>query len=148
MKAPAEKAPASRPTYRQHVVERVVPAAREQVWDTLVGWMSVRGWEDGVVAGVGAVRRVPVAQLDIELVEKVLSFEPPWRVVYEIVAGAPVETFQGFIHLVPDPAGCLAIRSFLALPGADADASEAFFARAEATFAGWVRDLAAAFDAA
>ncbi len=139
-------APPAKPVYTHGVVDRVVPATREQVWPRIVEWATARGLDGGAALGPGAVRRVPFGES--ELVETFLSVEPPWRLVYEITDGAPVALFQGFVHVVPHPDGCRVIRSFLVDPGPAEEsapgASAEFVAAAQTVLDRWADDLVTA----
>jgi hypothetical protein len=108
---------ATRPVYKTFVVERHVAVPRIDVWQALLG----------------LVGQEPEKHFRIEawdLVERTLSFEPPWRRVYEIVQGAPVVRYQGTTALRDDGDECHLIWSYLAEPRADGS-SDAFLERAK-----------------
>jgi hypothetical protein len=108
---------APRPVYKTFVVERHVPVPRARVWQALV---ELVGAEDEKHFRIDAW----------DLVERTLSFEPPWRRVYEIVQGAPVARYQGTTALRDDGSECHLIWSYLAEPHADGT-SDAFLERAK-----------------
>ena len=76
---------------------------------------------------------------DLDLVEEVISFEPPWRRVYEL-SGAPVALYQGTTAFVDRGDSCLMSWSLLVdpLPGS---ASDAFMAAAEKFLTGFADRL-------
>jgi hypothetical protein len=103
--------------YKTFVVERHVRAPRRQVWQAL-----------GELVGERAEKHFRIDVWD--LVERTLSFEPPWRRVYEIVSGAPVRRYQGTTALRDDGDECHLIWSYLAEPHADGS-SDDFLERAK-----------------
>ena len=108
---------APRPVYKTFVVERHVPVPRARVWQALVE-----------LVGVDDEKHFRIDAWD--LVERTLSFEPPWRRVYEIVQGAPVARYQGTTALRDDGPECHLIWSYLAEPHTDGT-SDAFLERAK-----------------
>lgn len=124
---------APRPVYKTFVVERHVEAPRERVWQALLDFLgdATHGYAvpgDPPPHGAGAEKRFRLAQWD--LVERTLSFEPPWRRVYEIIDGAPVARYQGTIALRDDGSSCHLIWSYLAEARADGSSDE-FLERAK-----------------
>ena len=103
--------------YRTFVVERHVDTPRARVWTALVE-----------LVGDEPEKRFRIDQW--ELVERTLSFEPPWRRVYEIVSGAPVKRYQGTIALRDDGPECHLIWSYLA-EALDDGSSDEFLERAK-----------------
>lgn len=99
------------------MVERHVEVPRARVWEALLD-----------LVGDEPEKRFRIAQWD--LVERTLSFEPPWRRVYEIVAGAPVKRYQGTVALRDDGPECHLIWSYLA-EALDDGASDEFLERAK-----------------
>ena len=79
------------------VVEREVPAPRAAAFDALCTLISERtgGYvTEGDPAPHGLGARVEFTVGDLHLAEQVISFEPPWRRVYELT-GAPVVLYPG-----------------------------------------------------
>jgi hypothetical protein len=103
--------------YRTFVVERHVDAPRERVWHALLE-----------LVGDEPEKHFRIDSWD--LVERTLSFEPPWRRVYEIVDGAPVLRYQGTTALRDDGDECHLIWSYLAEPHTDGTSDE-FLERAK-----------------
>ena len=70
--------------------------------------------------GLGAVIALPIPGQDLR--EEVISFEPPWRRVYEI-SGAPVALYQGTTALTEEEDGCLMVWTLLIdpLPNGESD---------------------------
>ena len=98
-----------RKTYRTFVVERELATTRQVAWDTLhemvlagIGTYEADG--DPLPHGLGAVLCFSLDGLD--LTETVISFEPPWRRVYEL-SGAPVTLYQGTTAFVDQGDTCL-----------------------------------------
>jgi hypothetical protein len=125
---------APRPTYRSFVVERHVHAPRALVWQALLDFLGRVGNGYAVLGdpaphGAGAEKHFRLAQWD--LIERTLSFEPPWRRVYEIVAGAPIARYQGTTALRDDGDECHLVWSYLAEAHVDGSSDE-FLERAKA----------------
>jgi hypothetical protein len=119
--------------YKTFVVERHVDAPRQQVWQALLDFLgdATHGYAlagDPPPHGAGAEKQFRLAQWD--LIERTLSFEPPWRRVYEIVAGAPVLRYQGTTALRDDGLSCHLIWSYLA-EARDDGSSDEFLERAK-----------------
>jgi len=78
---------------------------------------------------------------DETLSEEVISFEPPWRRVYELT-GAPVKMYQGTTVITDQGDSCLLAWSLVVdpLPGG---ASDSFLETAEAFLTGFVDRLQA-----
>ena len=53
--------------------------------------------------GVGASRVLRARGMAVE--EEVIAFEPPERLVYRLVAGAPVRNYQGEVRFTPSEVG-------------------------------------------
>ena len=124
---------APRPVYKTFVVERHVDLPRAQVWQALLDFLgdTTRGYAvpgGPPPHGAGTEKRFRIAQW--ELIERTLSFEPPWRRVYEIVAGAPVKRYQGTTALRDDGPACHLIWSYLA-EAHDDGSSDDFLERAK-----------------
>lgn len=97
---------APRPSYKTFVIEREVAAPRQVVWDALVDMLER-------VAPGASTGEVAFTIGDYDLVERTLSFEPPWRRAYEIVQGAPAKLYQGTITVRDDGPSCLLVWSYL-----------------------------------
>jgi len=89
-----------RPSYKTFVVERQIGAPRAVVWQALLDFLfdvahgyAVPG--DPPPHGPGAEIHFRLGRWD--LVERTLTLEPPWRRVYEIVAGAAERSLSGRI---------------------------------------------------
>ena len=91
-------------------IQQRIAAPIETVWahyTDYVGWTEwaglgrVRIAREGTPApnGVGCVREV--SNLGMKLVEEVLSFEPPRRMTYRVVRGAPIRDYLA--EVVFDP---------------------------------------------
>jgi len=95
-------------------IQGEVPASPQAVWDV---YTDHRSWEDwagfrevvlrqqGEPApnGVGATRVMRARGMAIE--EEVIAFDPPKRMVYRLVAGAPVRNHQGEVLFTPSEIG-------------------------------------------
>ncbi len=134
----------TRPSYKTFVVERPVAAPRDAVWSALVSLVSSAGYTvegDPSPHGPGATTAFRLG--DREIVERVLSFEPPWRRCYEIVSGAPVTLYQGTITIRDDGPRCLLVWSYLCDQGDD-PAAEPFLASVQQVLRGAADRVAAA----
>lgn len=108
---------------------RFVAAGAERVWslvsdhEGMPGWAGVRevvrrrpGAPDP--DGVGALRVLRAAGLAVE--ERVLAFEPPRRLVTELIGGAPLRAQSTTVALEPAAAGTrveIRVRAEPWLPG-------------------------------
>lgn len=122
----------ARPTYKTFVVERPVAAPRDTVWRellALVGGAGSRDPGDPAPHGPGATLAFSLGGHD--LVETVLSLEPPWRRSYEITSGAPLALYNGTTTIRDDGPACLLVWSYVADPGDHPDA-EAFLTEVQA----------------
>ena len=122
---PDDPPPYVKKEYTTFVVERHVDADRETTWNVLlelieknVGGYLTEG--DPAPHGLGAVIALPIPGQDLR--EEVISFEPPWRRVYEI-SGAPVALYQGTTALTEEEDGCLMVWTLLIdpLPNGESD---------------------------
>ena len=102
---------ASRPKkpYTTFVVEREIAAPRAVAFDTVcnlineaTGGPVTPGQVDP--RGLGARFEFTLGELDLS--EEVISFEPPWRRVYEL-SGAPVVLYQGTTAFTDQGERCL-----------------------------------------
>ncbi len=101
---------------RHFEIEGTVPAPRPAVWKVLtdsVGWSRWAGVKEVVLRqqgdpppdGLGAIRVIRTGGLAIE--EEVTAFEPPKRMAYRLVAGAPVREHQAQVRLDASESGTL-----------------------------------------
>jgi uncharacterized protein YndB with AHSA1/START domain len=113
----------------QILVERLVPAPRERVWEILSDhegmkkWLPVRevvrrrpGSPDP--NGVGAVRTIRGMGLVID--EQITGFKPPERLEYVLTEGAPIRDHLGEVVLTEEPGGTRvrwSVRFRPAIPG-------------------------------
>jgi uncharacterized protein YndB with AHSA1/START domain len=76
-----------------------------------VGWERWAGVKEVVLRqqgdpapnGLGAIRVIRARGMAIE--EEVTAFEPPTRMVYRLVAGAPIRDHEGQVRFEPDAGG-------------------------------------------
>ena len=115
------------------VVEREVPAPRAAAFDALCTLISERAGGyviEGDPAPHGLGARVEFTVGDLHLAEQVISFEPPWRRVYELT-GAPVVLYQGTTAFTDRGETCLMAWSLVIDPLPDGG-SDRFLVAAEA----------------
>ena len=117
--------PRPKKEYVTIVVEREVPAPRAAAFDALCALISERAGgyvTEGDPAPHGLSARVEFTVGDLHLAEQVISFEPPWRRVYEL-SGAPVALYQGTTAFTDQGDTCLMAWSVLVepLPGGASD---------------------------
>jgi uncharacterized protein YndB with AHSA1/START domain len=87
------------------------PARVFAIYTDHVGWEKWAGVKEVVLRqtgdpppnGLGAIRVIRAGGMAIE--EEVTAFEPPSRMVYRLVAGAPVRDHEGVVRFEPDGAG-------------------------------------------
>ncbi len=121
----------NRASYQTFVIERPVAAPRDLVWHALLELLTTTGYvADGDPPPHGPGATLAFGLGDHDLVEQTLSFEPPWRRCYAIVAGAPVALYQGTTTIRDDGPTCLLVWSYVADPG-DHDGAAAFLERAQ-----------------
>jgi len=109
---------AARKQYTTVVVERQIAAPREVAFGALCDLISeaTGGYAvDGDPSPHGLGARLEFSMGDLDLVEEVISFEPPWRRVYEL-AGAPVALYQGTTLFTDQGPTCLMAWSLLIDP--------------------------------
>ena|GEM_PF-184255 len=133
---------AKRKAYRTSVIERELATTRQRAWDTLHEMIvaSTGGYAtDGDPAphGLGAVLEFRLGDLD--LTKTVISFEPPWRRVYEL-SGAPVVLYQGTTAFVDQGDTCLMSWSLVIDPMPDGS-GDSFITDAEEFITGFVDRL-------
>ena len=114
------------------VVEREVPAPRAAAFDALCTLISERAGGyviEGDPAPHGLGARVEFTVGDLHLAEQVISFESPWRRVYELT-GAPVVLYQGTTAFTDRGETCLMAWSLVIDPLPDGG-SDRFLVAAE-----------------
>ena len=95
-------------------IQGEVPAPPQQVWDLYTDHCSWEDWAgvrevvlrqqgDPPPNGVGASRVMRSRGIAIE--EEVIVFEPPRRMVYRLVAGAPIRNHQAEVLFSPSETG-------------------------------------------
>ncbi len=95
-------------------ITEFVSAAPEAVFERYVdhaGWVDWAGVKEVVLRqqghpapnGLGAIRVIRQAGMAIE--EEVTGFDPPRRMTYRLVAGAPIRDHSGEVRFDPDGAG-------------------------------------------
>lgn len=95
-------------------LSRVIPAPPARVFEIYtdhVGWEKWAGVKEVVLRqtgdpppnGLGAIRVIRASGMAIE--EEVTAFEPPTRMAYRLVAGAPIRDHEGVVRFEPDGAG-------------------------------------------
>lgn len=123
---PAGAPPRPRKQYEVFVAEREVATPRSVAFaaacdliDEATGGAVVDGHPEP--HGVGA--RFEFTRRDRDLYAEVISFEPPWRRVYEL-SGAPVALYQGTLAITDRIDSCLMAWSILVdpLPDGGSDA--------------------------
>ena len=133
-----------RRSYTSIVIEREIAAPRQVVWDAFLagieeatGGYDIEG--DPPPHGLGATLGLTLG--GETLCEEVISFEPPWRRVYELT-GAPVGMYQGTTAITDRGDSCLLAWSLVVDPLPDG-ASDSFLEVAEAFLTGFVDRLQA-----
>jgi len=124
--------PRPKKEYVTIVVEREVPAPRAVAFDALCTLISERtgGYvTEGDPAPHGLGARMEFTVGDLHLAEQVISFEPPWRRVYELI-GAPVVLYQGTTVFTDRGETCLMAWSLVIDPLPDGG-SDRFLVAAE-----------------
>ena len=114
-----------RRSYTSIVIEREIAASRQVVWDAFLAFIekATGGYDvegDPPPHGLGATLGLTLD--DETLSEEVISFEPPWRRVYELT-GAPVKMYQGTTVITDRGDSCLLAWSLVVdpLPGGASD---------------------------
>ena len=136
--------PLPKRAYTTIVIEREIAVPRRVAWDGLLDMLaSVAGGYvsegDPAPHGVGAVLEFGLG--DLALSEEVISFEPPWRRVYDLT-GAPVGLYQGTTAITDRGDSCLLAWSLVIEPLPDG-ASDAFIGVAETFLTGFADRLKA-----
>jgi uncharacterized protein YndB with AHSA1/START domain len=90
-----------------------VAAPIEVVWDTLTDHVGMMGWAPGGITvtmdrpgateanGVGAVRRIATPGPGPDIVEEVVTYEPPHVMGYKALSGTPFPGYAGEVRLTP-----------------------------------------------
>jgi len=90
------------------MVQKRIPATPESVWDVYAdhrGWERWAGVKEVVLRregepppnGVGASRVIRAGGIAIE--EEIVEFDPPRRMTYRLIAGAPIRDHRGEVLL-------------------------------------------------
>jgi uncharacterized protein YndB with AHSA1/START domain len=93
-----------------------VAAPIETVWDKLTNHVGMSQWGPGITVtmdkrgtddpnGVGAVRRIASAGPAPDIVEEVVTFEPPHLLGYKALSGTPFPGYTGEVRLTPAGSG-------------------------------------------
>jgi carbon monoxide dehydrogenase subunit G len=100
-----------------HVTSRTTVAAPiETVWDELSDHVRIARWAPGLTVtmdrlgtldpnGVGAVRRIASPGPAPDIVEEVVTFEPPRLLGYKALSGTPFPGYTGEVRLAEAGAG-------------------------------------------
>ena len=100
-----------------HVTAQTTVAAPiETVWDTLSNHAAMSSWAPGVTVtvekpgtpdpnGVGTVRRVASPGPGKDVLEEVVTFDPPHVLRYKAISGSPFPGYSGEVRLTPAGAG-------------------------------------------
>jgi uncharacterized protein YndB with AHSA1/START domain len=100
----------------QVTAQTTVAAPIETVWDKLSNHTGMSSWAPGVTVtvetpgtpdpnGVGTVRRVATPGPGKDVLEEVVTFEPPHVLSYKAVSGSPFPGYFGEVRLTPAGAG-------------------------------------------
>jgi uncharacterized protein YndB with AHSA1/START domain len=93
-----------------------VAAPIETVWDRLTNHVGMSQWGPGITVtmdkqgtddpnGVGAVRRITSPGPGPDIVEEVVTFEPPHLLGYKALSGTPFPGYTGEVRLTPAGSG-------------------------------------------
>jgi carbon monoxide dehydrogenase subunit G len=100
-----------------HVTSQTTVASPiEVVWDTLTNHVGMMSWGPGVTVtmdrpgttdanGVGAVRRIATPGPGPDIVEEVVTYEPPNVMGYKALSGTPFPGYAGEVRLTPAGSG-------------------------------------------
>src|SRR5262245_26788049 len=100
-----------------HVTSQTtVTAPIETVWDALSNHAGISRWAPGLTVtmdklgtpdtnGVGAVRRIASPGPGPDIVEEVVTFEPPHLLGYKALSGTPFPGYTGEVRLTEAGAG-------------------------------------------
>jgi uncharacterized protein YndB with AHSA1/START domain len=100
----------------QATSQTTVAAPIEVVWETLTDHVGMKSWGPGVTVtmdrpgaadanGVGAVRRIATPGPGPDVVEEVVTYEPPHVMGYKVLSGMPFPGYTGDVRLTPAGAG-------------------------------------------
>jgi carbon monoxide dehydrogenase subunit G len=100
----------------QATSKTTVAAPIEVVWDTLTDHVGMMSWGPGITVtidrpgspdanGVGAVRRIATPGPGPDIVEEVVTYEPPNVMGYKALSGTPFPGYAGEVRLTPAGAG-------------------------------------------
>ena len=100
----------------QATSQTTVAAPIEIVWDTLSNHVGMMSWGPGVTVtmdrpgtadanGLGAVRRIATPGPGPDIVEEVVTYEPPNVMGYKALSGTPFPGYTGEVRLTPAGAG-------------------------------------------
>ena len=124
--------PRPKKQYTTFVAERGIAAPRAVAFDAACALISeATGGPvvDGSPEPHGLGARFEFTLGDLDLSEEVISFEPPWRRVYEL-SGAPVALYQGTTAFTDQDDHCLMAWSIVVDPLSDG-APDTFLAHVE-----------------
>ncbi|HKP43178.1 SRPBCC family protein [Mycobacterium sp.] len=90
-----------------------VVASIDVVWDTLTDHVGMSSWGPGVTVtmdevgsaeanGVGAVRRIATPGPGPDIVEEVVTFQPPHVFAYKALSGTPFPGYTGEVRLTDE----------------------------------------------
>jgi uncharacterized protein YndB with AHSA1/START domain len=93
-----------------------VAAPIETVWDRLTNHVGMSQWGPGITVtmdkqgtddpnGVGAVRRITSPGPGPDIVEEVVTFEPPHLLGYKALSGTPFPGYTAEVRLTPAGSG-------------------------------------------
>ncbi|MFG1931355.1 SRPBCC family protein [Mycobacterium sp. NPDC048908] len=96
--------------------QTTVGAPIDTVWDALSDHVGIGRWAPGLSVtmdkvgaadpnGVGAVRRIATAGPAPDLVEEVVTFQPPHLLAYRALSGVPFPGYAGEVRLSEAGAG-------------------------------------------
>ena len=96
--------------------ETTVAAPIEAVWGKLSNHVGISEWAPGITVtmdrvgtaepnGVGAVRRIASRGPGPDIVEEVVTFQPPNVLGYKALSGTPFPGYSGEVRLTPAGAG-------------------------------------------
>jgi uncharacterized protein YndB with AHSA1/START domain len=96
--------------------QTTVTAPIETVWDKLINHVGMSQWGPGITVtmdkhgtddanGVGAVRRITLRGPGPDIVEEVITFEPPRLLGYKALSGTPFPGYAAEVRLSPAGTG-------------------------------------------
>lgn len=107
--------------------QTTVAAPIDTVWDALSNHSGISRWAPGLTVtmdrlgtadpnGVGAIRRIASPGPGPDIVEEVVTFEPPHLLGYEALSGTPFPGYAGEVRLSEAGAGTHTISSTASFP--------------------------------